>query len=74
MAVLLNTLFNFGSDLEALLKIISKAFLMTGLFCIGTQTTLIDIKALEIKPFALALSLWFLAIPTAYLIISNISL
>ena len=74
LAVLLNTLFNFGSDLEALLKIISKAFLMTGLFCIGTQTTLIDIKALEIKPFALALSLWFLAIPTAYLIISNISL
>ena len=74
MAIILNTVFNFSYDTQLILGVISKAFLMAGLFCIGTQTTLIDLKSIEMKPFALSLSLWILAIPTAYLIISNVSL
>ena len=74
MAIILNTIFNFSYETQLMLGVISKAFLMAGLFCIGTQTTLIDLKSLELRPFALSLSLWMLAIPTAYIIINNVSL
>ena len=74
MAIILNTIFNFSYETQLMFGITSKAFLMAGLFCIGTQTTLIDLKSLELRPFALSLSLWILAIPTAYLIINSVSL
>ena len=74
MAIIFNTIFNFSYETQLMLGVISKAFLMVGLFCIGTQTSLIDLKSIELKPFALSLSLWILAIPTAYLIINSVSL
>ena len=74
MAIIFNTIFNFSYETQSMLGVTSKAFLMAGLFCIGTQTTLIDLKSLELRPFALSLSLWILAIPTAYLIINSVSL
>ena len=74
MAIILNTIFNFSYETQLMLGVISKAFLMVGLFCIGTQTSLIDLKSIELRPFALSLSLWILAIPTAYLIINSVSL
>ena len=74
MAIILNTIFNFSYETQLMFGITSKAFLMAGLFCIGTQTTLIDLKSLELRPFALSLSLWIIAIPTAYLIINSVSL
>ena len=74
MAIILNTIFNFSYETQLMFGITSKAFLMAGLFCIGTQTTLVDLKSLELRPFALSLSLWILAIPTAYLIINSVSL
>ena len=74
MAIILNTIFNFSYETQLMFGITSKAFLMAGLFCIGTQTTLIDLKSLELRPFALSLSLWILAIPTAYLIINSVSI
>ena len=74
MAIIFNTIFNFSYGTQLMLGVTSKAFLMAGLFCIGTQTTLIDLKSLELRPFALSLSLWILAIPTAYLIINSVSL
>jgi uncharacterized integral membrane protein (TIGR00698 family) len=74
MAIILNTIFNFSYETQLMFGITSKAFLMAGLFCIGTQTTLIDLKSIELRPFALSLSLWIIAIPTAYLIINSISL
>ena len=74
MAIILNTIFNFSYETQLMLGVISKAFLMAGLFCIGTQTSLIDLKSIELKPFALSLSLWILAIPTAYLIINSVSI
>ena len=74
IAIILNTIFNFSYETQLMLGVISKAFLMMGLFCIGTQTSLIDLKSIELKPFALSLSLWILAIPTAYLIINSVSI
>jgi uncharacterized integral membrane protein (TIGR00698 family) len=74
MAIILNTIFNFSYETQLMLGVISKAFLMVGLFCIGTQTSLIDLKSIELKPFALSLSLWILAIPTAYLIINSVGI
>ncbi|MEJ6767207.1 MAG: putative sulfate exporter family transporter [Gammaproteobacteria bacterium] len=74
MAIIFNTIFNFSYGTQLMLGVTSKAFLMAGLFCIGTQTTLIDLKSIELRPFALSLSLWILAIPTAYLIINSVSL
>ena len=74
MAIIFNTIFNFSYETQLMLGVTSKAFLMAGLFCIGTQTTLIDLKSLELRPFALSLSLWMFAIPTAYIIINNVSL
>ena len=74
MAIILNTIFNFSYETQLMLGVISKAFLMAGLFCIGTQTSLIDLKSIELRPFALSLSLWILAIPTAYLIINSVGI
>ena len=56
-------------QLELLLRDISKIFLITGLFCIGTQTSSIDFKSLSFKPFIFGLTLWLIALPTAYLIV-----
>ena len=69
LAVLVNTsgIINYESELK--LRFLSKCILMLGLFCIGTQTTLIDFKSLNLKAFALGFTLWLIAIPTAYYIV-----
>ena len=69
LAVLINTTGIIDYETELTLKILSKSILMIGLFCIGTQTTLIDFKSLNLKPFALGFILWLMAIPTAYYIV-----
>ena len=69
LAVLINTTGIIDYSIELTLRILSKSILMIGLFCIGTQTTLIDFKSLNLKPFALGLTLWLIAIPSAYYIV-----
>ena len=69
LAVLINTTGIIDYSTELTLRILSKSILMIGLFCIGTQTTLIDFKSLNLKPFALGLILWLIAIPSAYYIV-----
>jgi len=69
LAVLINTTGIIDYETELTLRILSKSILMIGLFCIGTQTTLIDFKSLNLKPFALGFILWLMAIPTAYYIV-----
>lgn len=69
LAVLVNTsgIINYETKLK--LRFLSKCVLMVGLFCIGSQTALIDFKSLNLKPFALGFTLWLIAIPTAYYIV-----
>ena len=69
LAVLVNTSGIIDYETEMKLRFLSKCILMVGLFCIGTQTTLIDFKSLNLKPFALGFTLWLIAIPTAYYIV-----
>ena len=69
LAVLINTTGIIDYSTELTLRILSESILMIGLFCIGTQTTLIDFKSLNLKPFALGLTLWLIAIPSAYYIV-----
>jgi uncharacterized integral membrane protein (TIGR00698 family) len=69
LAVLVNTSGIIDYETELNLRFLSKCILMLGLFCIGTQTTLIDFKSLNFKPFALGFTLWLIAIPTAYYIV-----
>jgi uncharacterized integral membrane protein (TIGR00698 family) len=69
VAVLINSYSHMSIQIELLLRDISKIFLITGLFCIGTQTSSIDFKSLSIKPFVFGLALWLIALPTAYLIV-----
>ena len=68
-AVLVNSSGVIDYETELKLRFLSKCILMIGLFCIGTQTTLIDFKSLNLKPFALGFALWLIAIPTAYYIV-----
>ena len=69
LAVLINSYSQMSIQLELLLRDISKIFLITGLFCIGTQTSSIDFKSLSFKPFVFGLTLWLIALATAYLIV-----
>ena len=50
LAVLVNTSGIIDYEAELKLRFLSKCILMLGLFCIGTQTTLIDFKSLNLKP------------------------
>jgi len=69
LAVLVNTSGIINYETELKLRFLSKCVLMVGLFCIGSQTALIDFKSLNLKPFALGFTLWLIAIPTAYYIV-----
>ena len=69
LAVLVNTSGIIDYEAELKLRFLSQCILMLGLFCIGTQTTLIDFKSLNLKPFVLGFTLWLIAIPTAYYIV-----
>ena len=50
------------------LKILSKTFIIFGIFCIGLQSPKIEYKELSFKPLVLALIVWLCVIPMAYLI------
>ena len=50
------------------LKILSKTFIIFGIFCIGLQSSKIEYKELSLKPLVLALIVWLCVIPMAYFI------
>ena len=65
-AILLNTFIGFSEITLEILKISSQSFLMLGLFCIGTQFNINDLKSISLKPLVLALILWLIVIPSSY--------
>ena len=65
-AILLNTFIGFSEIILEILKISSQSFLMLGLFCIGTQFNINDLKSISLKPLVLALILWLIVIPSSY--------
>jgi uncharacterized integral membrane protein (TIGR00698 family) len=69
LAIIANTLFAFNEQAINLLQISSQAFLLFGLFCIGSQFNSSELKSISGKPLILALMLWAIVIPSAYFLV-----
>ena len=69
LAIIANTLFAFNEQAINLLQISSQAFLLFGLFCIGSQFDSKELKSISGKPLILALMLWAIVIPSAYFLV-----
>jgi uncharacterized membrane protein YadS len=68
IAILANTFFDFSNNFSIILKNISQNLLLLGLFCIGTQSNINDLKFLNQRPALLAVGLWLVVIPLSYII------
>ena len=68
IAILANTFFDFSNNFSIILKNISQNLLLLGLFCIGTQSNITDLKFLNQRPALLAVGLWLVVIPLSYII------
>ena len=69
LAIIANTVFNFNEQVINILQVISKGFLLVGLFCIGSQFDTNELKSLSGKPLILALIIWAAVIPSAYFLV-----
>jgi len=72
LAIAINTFMEFDEQLLTILKLASQSFLMLGLFCIGTQFKVHELKAISGKPLVLATTLWLMVIPAAYWLVINL--
>ena len=61
---------NFSQETINLIDITSKIFLISALFCIGTQISFETIKEINTKTFIYALSLWLVALIFSFLTIN----
>jgi uncharacterized integral membrane protein (TIGR00698 family) len=68
VALTVANIFELSYSLIEYLKILSKIFIILGIFCIGLQSSKIGYKELSFKPLVLALIVWLCVIPMAYLI------
>ena len=69
LAALLNSVLEPNQEITNYLKLINRVCLLTGLFCIGTQISIENLKAVRFKPVILATSVWALIIPTSLLVV-----
>ena len=69
LAALLNSVLEPNQEITNYLKLINRVCLLTGLFCIGTQISIENLKAVRFKPVFLATSVWALIIPTSLLLV-----
>ena len=69
LAVVLNSLLSPSEETNNLLKGINKTFLLTGLFCIGSQIDQSAIKLISLKPLLLAVVVWLIVIKASLWII-----
>ena len=69
LAIIANTIFAFDEKIITILQISSQAFLLFGLFCIGSQFNSSELKSISGKPLILALMLWAIVIPSAYFLV-----
>ena len=62
-------LINLNDKITYFLQMLSQAFLIFGLFCIGSQFDIDEIKSIDGKPLMMALILWAAVIPLAYFLV-----
>ena len=69
-AIAIGSFLNFSQETINLIDISSRIFLISALFCIGTQISFETIKEINTKTFIYALSLWLVALIFSFLIIN----
>lgn len=68
IALTITNTFDISYSLIEYLKVLSKSFIIFGIFCIGLQSSKIKFKELSYKPLILAAIVWISVIPIAYFI------
>ena len=68
-AIFTNSILNLNGEITNFLQILSQAFLLVGLFCIGSQFDPNEIKSISSKPLIMALIIWAVVIPSAYALV-----
>ena len=68
IALVISNVFDLSYSLVEYLKILSKSFVIFGIFCIGLQSSKIKFEELSYKPLILASIVWIVVIPIAYFI------
>ena len=68
-AIFTNSILNLNIEITNFLQILSQAFLLIGLFCIGSQFDPNEIKSISGKPLIMALIIWAAVIPSAYVLV-----
>ena len=69
-AIAIGSFLNFSQETINLIDITSRIFLISALFCIGTQISFETIKEINTKTFIFALSLWLVALIFSFLTIN----
>ena len=68
-AIFTNSILNLNVEITNFLQILSQAFLLIGLFCIGSQFDPNEMKSISSKPLIMALIIWAVVIPSAYALV-----
>ncbi|MDA9611502.1 putative sulfate exporter family transporter [Gammaproteobacteria bacterium] len=71
IAVIFSNLMSFSYEVIEHLKVISKIFISYGIFSIGLQSAKLDFSEFRSKPFIVAVSVWLIVIPLAYVLAIN---
>ena len=69
-AIAVGSIFNLSQETINLIDTTGTIFLISALFCLGTQISLETIKEINTKTFIFALSLWLVALIFSFLIIN----
>ena len=68
VAFAISNIFELNSLFIEYSKILSKIFIIIGIFFIGLQTSKIEFKDLSLRPLLLGLIIWIVVMPMAYLV------
>ena len=68
IALFISNIFELSYSLIEYLRVLSKTFIIVGIFCIGLQSSKIEFKELNLKPLLIGLIVWITVIPMAYFI------
>ena len=68
IALIISNIFELSYSLIEYLRVLSKTFIIVGIFCIGLQSSKIEFKELNLNPLLIGLIVWIAVIPMAYFI------
>jgi uncharacterized integral membrane protein (TIGR00698 family) len=68
IALIISNMFELSYSVIEYLRVLSKTFIIVGIFCIGLQSSKIEFKELNLKPLLIGLIVWIAVIPMAYFI------